>query len=89
MIVGIDVYSLLKTNMAGVSRYTLEMIKALSKNTNVSIILFSPQKLQNDIKSQLDSNIKIVEFNLSNKVQHIFWYLFLHKIISKYNLDYF
>ncbi|MBK2024965.1 glycosyltransferase family 4 protein [Francisella philomiragia] len=89
MVIGIDAYILSKKVITGIGRYTLEMVKALSKNTNVSIILFSPQKLQNDIKSQLDSNIKIVEFNLSNKVLHIFWYIFLHKIISKYNLDYF
>lgn len=62
MIIGIDAYSLTKKNMAGISRYTLEMIKALSKNDNISIILFSPQRLQAYIKNQLDSSINLVSF---------------------------
>ena len=65
------------------------MIKALSKNTNISIIIFSPLKLNKSIKEQLDNNIQVVEFNFTNKLLLIFWFIFLDKIISRYQLDYF
>ncbi|HYF97466.1 MAG TPA: hypothetical protein VD770_00635, partial [Coxiellaceae bacterium] len=48
MKVGIDIRSLSRS-LSGVGRYTLEMCKALLKNKELQLYLYSPSKLNSNI----------------------------------------